>query len=191
MRTRWRADEQGLYQGERYVFVDECGAQTTITPRYVRAPRGQRAYGRAPHNHRHNITLVAALTHGGVGATMVIEGAMNGPAFVAYLEQQLVPRLPRGQIVVRDNLGVHHAPVVRERVEAAGCRVASLSAYSPDLNPIEHAFSKVKVRVRRAEARTHAWLVDAFGEALDTVTAQDAYGWIKHSGYRLRPRQPL
>ena len=122
---------------------------------------------------------------------MVIEGAVNGAAFVAYVEQQLVPRLRAGQIVVLDNLRVHHAPVVRARVEAAGCRVAYLPAYSPDLNPIEHAFSKVKTRIRRAEARTHEELVEAFGEALDAVTAQDAQGWIRHSGYRLRSRQPL
>jgi len=173
------------------VFVDECGAQTTLTPRYARAPRGQRAYGRAPRNHRRNTTLVAALTHVGVLATMVIEGAVNGAAFVAYLEQQLVPRLRPGQIVVLDNLRVHHTAAVRERVAAAGCRVAYLPAYSPDLNPIEGAFSKVKTQVRRAEARTHAALVEAFGAALNAVTAKDARGWVAHSGYRVRPRQPL
>jgi len=183
-RRDWQADEQSLHQGERYVWVDECGAQTTLTPRYARAPRGQRAYGRAPRNHRRNTTLVAALTHTGIGATMVLEGA----AFVAYLEQQLVPRLRPGQIVVLDNLRVHHAPVVRERIAAAGCRVAYLPAYSPDLNPIEGAFSKVKTHLRRAAARTHEGLVDAFGTALDTVTSADAAGWISHSGYRLRPR---
>jgi transposase len=122
---------------------------------------------------------------------MVIEGAVNGAAFLAYLEQQLVPRLRPGQIVVLDNLRVHHLSAVRERVEAVGCRVAYLPAYSPDLNPIEGAFSKVKTQVRRAEARTHEALVEAFGVALDTVTVTDAHGWITHSGYRLRPRQPF
>lgn len=122
---------------------------------------------------------------------MVIEGAVNGAAFVAYLEQQLVPRLRPGQIVVLDNLRVYHLAAVRERIAAAGCRVAYLPAYSPDLNPIEGAFSKVKTRVRRAEARTHEALVEAFGSALDAVTAMDAQGWITHSGYRLRPRQSL
>lgn len=173
------------------MFVDECGAQATLTPRYARAPRGERAYGRAPRTRRRNTTLVAALTHAGILATMVIEGAVNGSAFLAYLDQQLVPRLRPGQIVVLDNLRVHHVPAVRERIAAAGCRVAYLPAYSPDLNPIEGAFSKVKTRVRRAEARTHEALVAAFGAALDAVTAEDARGWVAHSGYRLRPRQPL
>ena len=188
-RDCWRADEQTLHCGERFVWVDECGAQTTLTPRYARAPRGQRAYGRAPRNHRRNTTLVAAVTHRGIGPTMAVEGAMDGAAFVAYLEQQLVPALRPGQIVVLDNLRVHHDPRVRTLIAGAGCRVAYLPAYSPDLNPIEGAFSKIKTAIRRAEARSHAGLVDAFDAALGAVTASDARGWIAHSGYRLL-RQP-
>jgi transposase len=189
-RDRWRAEEQRLHSGERYVWVDECGAQTTLTPRYARAPRGQRAYGYAPRNHHRNTTLVAALTHRGIGPTMAVEGAIDGPGFVAYLEQQLVPALRPGQIVVLDNLRVHHNPQVRTLIAGAGCRVAYLPAYSPDLNPIEGTFSKVKTAVRRAEARSHAGLVDAFDAALGAVTARDARGWIQHSGYRLLLRQP-
>ena len=121
---------------------------------------------------------------------------MNGAAFVAYLEQQLIPSLRPGQTVVLDNLRVHHNPRVRALIEAARCRVAgrplgSMPSYSPDLNPIEQAFSKIKAAVRRAEARTHAALVDAFDVALGAVSAADARGWIAHSGYRLLPRQPL
>ncbi len=122
---------------------------------------------------------------------MALEGAVNGTAFVAYLDQELIPRLRPGQTVVMDNLRVHHDPLVRTLIEAARCRVAYLPSYSPDLNPIEQAFSKIKTAVRRAKARSHEGLVDAFDAALDTVTESDAQGWITHSGYRLRPRQPL
>ena len=190
-RAAWQAEEQRTRAGEGYVFVDECGAQTNLTPRYARAPRGERAYGAAPYNHHKNTTLVAALTYRGIGPTMALEGAVNGDAFVAYLAQQLVPSLRPGETVVLDNLRVHHNPQVRRLIEAARCRVAYLPPYSPDLNPIEQAFSKVKTAVRRAEARTHEALVDAYDEALGQVTAEDARGWITHSGYRLQPRQPL
>jgi transposase len=190
-RAAWQVEEQQTHAGEEYVFVDECGAQTNLTPRYARAPRGQRAYGQAPRNHHKNTTLVAALTHRGIGPTMAVEGAINGSAFVAYLEQQLIPNLRAGQTVVLDNLRVHHNPQVRRLIEAAWCRVAYLPSYSPDLNPIEQAFSKVKTAVRRAEARTHDALVDAYDAALSVVTQADAHGWITHSGYRLQSRQPL
>ena len=190
-RAAWREEEEQAHAGEEYVFVDECGAQTNLTPRYARAPRGKRAYARAPRNRHTNTTLVAALTHRGIGPTMAVGGAVNGAAFVAYLEQQLVPHLRAGQTVVLDNLRVHHTPLVRTLIEAARCRVAYLPSYSPDLNPIEQAFSKIKTAVRRAEARTHDALVDAFDAALGSVTQADARGWITHSGYRLQPRQPL
>lgn len=122
---------------------------------------------------------------------MALEGAVNGPAFVAYLEQELMPSLRAGQTVVMDNLRVHHNPQVRTLIEAARCRVAYLPPYSPDFNPIEPAFSKIKTAVRRAEARSHAGLVDAFAEALARVTQSDARGWMTHSGYRLRSRQSV
>ncbi len=173
------------------VFVDECGVQTDMIPRYGRAPRGQRAYGRVPQRSRRNTTVVASLTAAGAGPAMAIPGAMNAVAFVAYLVQVLIPTLVRGQIVVLDNLSAHRNARVAPLLQAAGCRVVYLPVYSPDCNPIEQMFSKVKGKVRKAEARTHDALVVAVGAALQTVTARDAQGWFRHRGYRRRlPQSP-
>ena len=187
-RGAWRAAEADT-PAEAYVFVDECGCRTNMTPRYARAPKGERAYGRAPRNHHRNTTLVAALTVGGMGAAMTIEGAIDGEAFVGYLRQFLVPSLLPGQVVVLDNLNVHKNARVRPLVEGAGCRLVYLPSYSPDLNPIEHAFSKIKNHVRRAEPRDHNAVVSTLGAAMARVTARDAAGWVRHCGYPL-PRYP-
>ena len=121
---------------------------------------------------------------------MAIPGAMNTAAFVAYLARVLVPTLRRGQIVVLDNLSAHRSPQVARVLRQAGCRVAYLPPYSPDCNPIEEMFSKVKHTVRKAEARDHDALVRAVGAALATVTPRDAYGWLRHRGYRRQLPQP-
>lgn len=168
---------------ERLVFVDETGTHTRMTPLYARAPRGQRAYGQVPRNHTRNTTLVAALTLAGLDAPMVLEGAMDREAFVAWLHHFLVPTLTPGQVVVMDNLNVHKGGAVRAIIEGAGCDLISLPAYSPDFSPIEGAYSKVKTRVRRAAKRTQSELEAAIGEAVGTVTAQDAAGWFRHCGY--------
>ena len=157
----------------------------TLCPR----SEGKRAYGHAPRNHHRNTTLVAALTAQGMGKAMAVEGAVDGEAFVTYLRQVLLPSLVPGQVVVLDNLNVHKNARVRPLVEDAGCRLAYLPSYSPDLNPIEGAFGKIKNRVRRAEPRDHNAVVIALGAAMATVTASDAAGWIRHCGYPL-PRQP-
>ncbi len=174
----------------QYVFVDECGMQTNMTPRYARAPRGQRAYGSAPRNHHQNTTLFASLTHRGVGECMAIAGAADGDAFVAYLRSFLIPTLVPGQVVVLDNLSVHKDARVAPLSAAAGCRLCYLPAYSPDFNPIEMAFSKIKTAMRRVAARTHEALVDAWGAVLDTVTHADVVGWYHHAGYSLEVEQP-
>lgn len=163
--------------------MDESGTHTRMTPLYACAPRGQRAYGYAPRNHTRNTTLVAALTLGGIPDSMAVEGAMDGAAFVAWLEQGLGPTLVAGQVVVMDNLSVHKGERVRAIIERHGCQLLFLPAYSPDLNPIEGMFSKVKQALRRAGKRTQAELIAAMGAALDAVTAQDAAGWFTHCGY--------
>ena len=171
--------------------MDESGTHTRMTPLYACAPRGQRAYGYAPRNHTRNTTLVAALTLDGVQDSMAVEGAMDAAAFVAWLEQGLGPTLLAGQIVVMDNLNVHKGERVRESIEGYGCALLFLPAYSPDLNPIEGMFSKVKQALRRAGKRTQEGLVAGIGAALDTVTAQDAAGWFTHCGYPPRQDQSL
>jgi transposase len=189
-RTAWKQAIAAI-PVERLVFIDESGFHTRMTPLYACAPRGHRAYGYVPRNHTHNTTLVAALSLAGVGDTMVIEGAMDGSAFVAWLEQGLGPTLMPGQVVVMDNLNVHKGHRVRAVIEACGCALLYLPAYSPDMTPIEGMFSKVKTAVRRAGRREQAGLEAAIGTALDTVTPRDAAGWFTHCGYEPRQGQPL
>lgn len=167
----------------RLVFVDETGTHTRMTPLYALAPRGERAYGHVPRNHTRNTTLIAALTLDGLDAPMVLEGAMDREAFVAWLRHFLVPTLMPGQVVVMDNLNVHKGAEVRQIIEAHGCGLVYLPAYSPDFSPIEGAYSKVKTLVRRAAKRTQGELEAAIGEAVGAVTAQDAAGWFRHCGY--------
>jgi transposase len=186
--TWWEA--MAAVPTEQLVFVDETGTHTRMTPLYARAPRGERAYGHVPRNHTRNTTLVAALTLAGLDAPMVLEGAMDREAFVAWLRHFLVPTLNAGQVVVMDNLNVHKGTQVRQIIEGADCTLRYLPAYSPDFSPIEGAYSKVKARVRRAGKRRQDELEGAIGEAVAAVTAQDAAGWFAHCGYRL-PGQPI
>lgn len=134
----WREQREGI-AAERLVFVDETGTTTRMTPTHAVAPRGQRAYGSAPRNHTHTTTRVCALTLTGLVAPLVTDGGITAARFVAWLREMLVPALVPGQVVVLDNLNVHTGEAVREAVEAAGCAVVYLPAYSPDYNPIEGA----------------------------------------------------
>jgi transposase len=172
-----------LWDANDLVFVDESGTQTNMTPRTSRAPCGQRAYGAAPRNHGKNTTLIAALGASGMGAAMTLEGAADADAFVAYLRHFLVPTLTAGQIVIMDNLSVHKDQRVAPLIAGAGCRLVYLPAYSPDMTPVEQAFSKIKTFLRRAEARTRERLEAAITAALGTVTAADAAGWFTACGY--------
>ena len=160
-----------------------------MTPRRARAPRGERAVGAAPRNHGANVTLLAALTPDGVGAALAVEGAADRLVVEAYVGEVLVPTLRPGQVVVLDNLSAHKGEEVRKLVEAAKCRLLFLPPYSPDFNPIELAFAKVKERLRRTAARTFEALVAATGEALDAVTAADAQGFFGHCGFPLPDQQ--
>lgn len=157
-----------------------------MTPRRARAPRGERAVGAAPRNHGSNVTLLAALAPAGIAAALVVEGAADGAAFAAYVREVLVPALRPGQTVILDNLGAHKGEEARALVEAAGCRLLFLPAYSPDFNPIELAFAKLKQALRRAAARTYDALVEAIGEALASITAADARAFFAHCGFPLR-----
>jgi transposase len=170
------------------VFVDECGSNIALTPLYARAPRGERAYGAVPRNWGKNTTLIAGLTLNGIQAPMMLEGAVDTLAFEAYIEQVLVPSLKPGQVVVLDNLSVHKGERVRQMIEAKGCQVLFLPAYSPDFAPIEEAFSKLKAWLRRLGARTREALEEAIAQALEQITAQDAHGWFWHCGYL--PQKP-
>jgi transposase len=172
-----------VWEARKVIFLDESGVQTNMTPRYSRAPRGERAVGSAPRNHTQNTTLVASLSVSGLGAAMTLDGALDGDAFAAYLREFLLPTLVPGQIVVLDNLSVHQDKRVRSLIEGAGCQLIYLPAYSPDLTPIEQAFSKIKEYLRRVGARSREALAAAITAAMAMVTAEDAKGWFTHCGY--------
>ena len=165
------------------VLLDETGSHLGYTPSHAWAPRGERAYASAPRNQGENRTVLAALTLDGMGPTLRFDGPMTSDRFAGYVRHVLAPTLRPGQIVVADNLRAHHTPQARAAIEACGAHLWHLPAYSPDLNPIEHAFSKVKHALRRAKARTDEDLRDATWSALTTITPADAAGWFTHCGY--------
>ncbi len=168
------------------VFVDECGTHTSMTRRRARAPRGSRVRGAVPRNRGPVTTLIAGLSWAGMTAAMTVEGGTDTAVFATYLQHFLLPALHPGQVVVVDNVGAHKPDRIRALVEAAGCRLVFLPAYSPDLSPVEEAFSKLKTLIRAAAARTRAALDAAIAVALAAVTATDAAGWFAHAGYPLR-----
>ncbi len=151
---------------------------------YGRSPRGRRLVGAVPHGHRKTTTLVAALSSVGMIAPMVIDGAMTGDLFIADVEQVLIPALKPGDVVVMDNLSSHERQRVREAIEAADCTLLSLRPYSPDMNPIELGFSKLKSPLRRAGKRTVEGLWDFLGEALDAFRPQECLNYMMHCGYK-------
>ncbi len=185
---RWLASR---FDARQLVFVDESGFNTSMTRLRARAPRGERAYGKVPRNRGKNTTLIAAITlEGGMGESVVIEGATDAEVFEAYVEHFLAPTLQEGHVVVLDRLGAHRTQRVRELIEARGAELLFLPSYSPDLNPIEEAFSKIKSIVRKVGARTREALVEAIDRALAAVTPEDAAGWFDHAGYEPQD-QPL
>ncbi len=185
---RWLACR---FDARRLVFVDESGFNISMTRLRARAPRGKRAYGKVPRNRGKNTTLIAAITlQGAMGESMTVEGATDAETFEAYVEHFLAPELCEGQVVVLDGLGAHRTEKVRELVQAKGADLLFLPSYSPDLNPIEEAFSKIKALVRKEGARVREALVEAIGRALAAITPGDAAGWFAHAGYRPQD-QPL
>jgi len=168
----------------RLVFFDECGTHTSLAPLYGWAPKGQRACMKVARNWGTNITLSASISREGIGPSLAVEGATTREVFEASLEHVLAPSLKPGQLVVMDNLSSHKGGRVRELIEGRGCEVMYLPPYSPDLNPIEQAFSKIKGILRRTEARTREALIEAMGQALSAVTVADSRGFFAHCGYR-------
>lgn len=183
-RQRWRAQAPHL-DGARLVFVDETAVQTKLTRWYGRSPRGTRLVAPVPHGHWKTTTVVAALRADGLTAPLVLDGPLNGPAFVAYVEQFLAPTLHPGDSVVMDNLACHKVAGVRAAIEAVGARVLYLPPYSPDFNPIEQVFAQLKARLRAVAPRTVARLWTAVGWALAVVSPTACANYVRHAGYRL------
>lgn len=170
---------------ETVVFLDETSTQTTLTRTRGRAPRGERVVGTVPRNHGENITCLVAMAPTGMRAPCVFEGAVTSVLFVRWLRRWLLPTLPRGTTVVLDNLSVHRNADVRTVIEAAGCHLCYLPAYSPDFNPIELAFATLKAHLRSIGARSFAPLLDAIGEGLDRITTGNIAGFYRHGGFAL------
>ena len=156
-----------------------------MTRRYARTPHDQRAYGYVPRNYGKRTTLIAAMTTDGMGPVMLLEGGVDTAAFTVYIRECLCPSLRPGQLVIMDNLSSHKAPSIREYIEAVPCRLHFLPTYSPDVSPIEPAFAKLKEYLRAAGARTQDALDKAIVQGLDAITAHDAQGWFRHSGYHI------
>jgi transposase len=169
---------------ERLVFVDECGTHTSLAPLYGHAPKGERLRLSVPRKRGKNTTLLSSMTVGGMGPSLAVEGATTAVVFEAYVERVLAPSLRKSQMVVMDNLGAHRPKRVRELIEDRGCKLLYLPSYSPDLNPIEEAFAKIKNLLRKASSRSKEALVEAIGVALSAVSAADARGFFEHAGYR-------
>jgi transposase len=184
LRAAWRVLVCGRLDGRRFVFVDECSTNTSLAPIYGWSRRGKRVRFEAPRNWGANVTLLSSMSLEGMGPSLAVEGATTKAVFEAYVERVLAPSLSPGEIVVLDNLSSHKGSRIRELIEGRGCELIYLPPYSPDLNPIEEAFAKIKALLRKAAARTREALLEAMGRALDTVTASDARGFFEHRGYR-------
>ena len=189
-REVWR-DRQPSLDPDRLVFIDETWATTNMTRRYGRAPRGQRLVAPVPHGHWKTSTFVAGLRATGLTAPLVVDGAMNGDIFRTYVEQVLAPTLAPGDIVILDNLGSHKVAGVREAIEARDASLVYLPPYSPDLNPIEQAFAKLKALLRKIAARTVSALWDALGDTLARFTPQECINYLANAGYVPLKRNPL
>ena len=184
VRAAWRAGIAGV-DPARFVFLDETSTPLGLTPLRARAPRGQRAVGRVPHGKRPHLSWLATLTPTGIGESVVVPGAVDRQVFDLFVERLLVPSLRPGQIVILDNLKVHDSAKARHLIAAAGCHLVFLPTYSPDFNPIEQAFAKVKQALRRREARTWETVVAAIGDLLPTITPTDARAFFADAGFLL------
>jgi transposase len=189
LRLLWRK-ELGRVDPSRLVFVDEMGTHTSLAPLYAYAPVGERAYFEIPRNRGKNTTLLASLRFEGMGPSMAVRGGTTSGVFETYIEKVLAPALRPGQIVVMDKLGAHRPGRVRELIEERGCELLYLPSYSPDLNPIEEAFAKVKHILREIAARAKGTLIEAMGRALEAVSTEDVRGFFVHCGYH-PPAQQL
>jgi transposase len=182
-RAWWQIQQAGL-DPEHLVFIDETWAKTNMTRPRGRSLRGTRLVDKAPHGHWKTTTFVAALRTSGLTAPLVLDGAINGDAFLAYVQQVLVPTLRSGDIVVMDNLSSHKKAGVREAIESVGAKLLYLPPYSPDFNPIELAFSKFKWLLRSAAERTVESLWKTCGTLLDRFHQSECRNYFRHCGYR-------
>ena len=173
------------------MFIDESGAQTTMTRTRGRAPRGRRVVAKVPGGHWKIVTIIGAIRTSGPFAAATIVGATDSDAFRAYVIEVLAPELRPGDVVVMDNLSPHKAIGVRDAIEAAGAGLLYLPPYSPDFNPIEHMWSKVKGRLRSLAARSVEGLHDAVATALNAVTPADCVGFFRGCGYLATPKSAL
>lgn len=183
-RRQWR-DTQPLRDVRQYVFLDECGVTTDLLRRYGRSPRGTRLHDHTPCSHWQTHTVVAGLRVEGVTAPAVFDGPIDTPTFRAYVEQVLVPTLRPGDVVVLDNLAVHKQPEIRTAIEAVGARVQFLPPYSPDFNPIEQAFAKLKAFLRAARPRSFDHVCELIAAAIPLFTPPECANYLRHSGYRV------
>jgi transposase len=165
------------------VFVDESGFHLGMVPGYGRSPQGEKCFASTPRNQAENTNLLAALSVHGIQATMTLEGSVDTEVFETFVKQTLVPTLRPGQIVITDNYKIHKSDRTQHLIEACGCQLIFLPTYSPDLNPIELAFSKIKAFVRTAKALTLHALDTAIARAASSITLQDILGWFRHAGY--------
>jgi len=185
LRATWRVTVAREFATERLVFVDEMGTNTSLHQLYAWSPRGERARCSVPRNRGPNTTLLSSMSMEGMGPSLAVEGATTATVFEAYVEKVLAPTLRPGQLVVMDNLSAHKGARIRELIERVGCELLYLPPYSPDLNPIEEAFSKIKGLLRKAEARSRDALIEAIGKALEATTSQEVRSFFEHCGYQI------
>lgn len=181
-RAQWRK-YQGRIDPARLVFIDETWAKTNMTRSHGWAPRGERLIAKVPHGKWKTTTFLAALRHDRIEAPCLLDGPINGERFLAYVEQALAPTLRPGDVVILDNLGSHKGKAVRRAIRKAGAHLIFLPKYSPDLNPIEQVFAKLKTLLRKAEARTVDTICTAIGELLDSFTPQECANYLTNAGY--------
>jgi transposase len=181
-RAQWR-QYQGRLDPSRLVFIDETWAKTNMTRSHGRAPRGKRLVAKVPHGHWRTLTFLAALRCDRIDAPCVIDGPINGESFLAYVEQVLVPKLKPGDIVIIDNLGSHKGKAVRRAIRSAGAKLFFLPPYSPDLNPIEQVFAKLKTLLRKAAERTVEATWKRIGALLDCFTPIECANYFANAGY--------
>jgi len=181
-RERWKAAQASL-DPKKLVFIDETGTNTKMVRAYGRCRKGQRLIGKQPFGHWKTTTFTAGLRCDGITAPWVLDGPMNRDAFLVYIEKVLGPTLTEGDIVVMDNLPAHKGEAVSQLIEATGAKLLFLPPYSPDLNPIELAFAKLKTLLRKAAERTVDALWDRIGQVLDEFTPQECANYLRHDGY--------
>jgi transposase len=181
-RERWRSTQSSL-KASKLIFIDETWASTNMTRQYGRCPRGERLVDPVPYDHWKTITFIAGLRHDSLTAPFVIDGPINGEWFLVYVEKVLAPTLSEGDIVILDNLASHKVAGVREAIEARGARLLYLPAYSPDLNPIEQVFAKLKALLRKAAARSIEALWKVIGRLIRRFRPQECANYFANLGY--------